>query len=177
MKTARDIAIVGGMTLGINEDRILYLLGDYLGVGDHYLKNPDEELPSDFQNADSIDDFIGYVSLIVRDEEKSAIKGREQRLKDSGWQIHAASTDDRIFIVDNPYGSWQVLHFYQDGPYCVPMVEGFFADSLPSTLREILFDNPEEFVKKFYFYYTSIEPDWSTMELNIYNEPKVNIIL
>ncbi len=172
MKTAKDIALIGSVVLGIHEERMLYLLGDYLRMGDHYLKNPNEELP--FQDSDSLGNFFEYVTLIVQDEKKSKTKGREQRLRDTGWIVRA-SADDRTFVVDNPYGGWQVIHFYQDSsPHGVSMVEGYFADSLAPRAREVLFDDPDEFVKRFYFYCSSVEPDWSTKELNIYNEPKVH---
>jgi len=171
MKTARNIAITDSVILGMPEERILYLLGEYAGVGDYYLKYPDEPIPSWLENSYSHGNFVEYVSLITKDEQKTLIKGRRQRLGSTGWKIYA-SANDNVYVVDNPYGGRQVMHFYQDGPYGVPMVEGYFADSFPTKVREEIYNEPEKFVGEFYIHCSELEPDWHTMELNLYNEPK-----
>jgi len=171
MKTAREFATEYSVKLGVSEERVLRFLGEYVRVGDFYLKHPDEEIPNDFQNNNSLSNFIEYVSLILKDEQKSAIVGKEQRLKDTGWVIHA-STNDSIFVVSNISGDWQVLRFYKNNS--IPMVEGYFANLLPLKARRELFNDPDRFVKKFNFYCSALDPDWSTMELNVYSESLKN---
>lgn len=168
MKTARNVAIVDSVTLGISEERVLRFLGEYVGVGDFYLKYSDMVIPSWLENDVSHENFIEYALLIIRDEEKNATKGREQRLKDTGWNIHA-SNNDNIFVVSNISGDWQVLHFYKNNS--IPMVEGYFANLLSPKARRELFNDPDEFVKNFHLYCSDVVANWSTLELNIYGEP------
>ena len=77
-----------------------------------------------------------------------------------------------IFVVSNISGDWQVLRFYKNNS--IPKVEGYFANLLPLKARRELFNDPDRFVKKFNFYCSALDPDWSTMELNVYSESLKN---
>jgi len=88
---------------------------------------------------------------------------REQRLLDGGWRI-LASTNDSLFVVESLYSGVQVLHFYLDAPDGVPMVEGYFLNSLPGKAKDKLFNDPQSFIEGFYVYCGGIDADWCTKE-------------
>jgi hypothetical protein len=169
MRTAYDIARVDSVILGVPEERILRLLGEYVAERcpqvagpqdkDYYLRHPDAVVPFGLESIDGLGDFAEFAGQIIRTQEEEFSTGREQRLLDGGWKI-LANDNDSVFVVESPYGGLQVLHFYSDG-----MVEGYFLSSLPGKARNKLLNDPvEEFVGNFYVYCGGIDADWCTKE-------------
>jgi len=173
MRTAWDIAKVDSVILGVPEERILRLLGEYVAekcpqeVGsqdkDYYLKHPDAAVPFGIESIDELGNFAEFAGRVIRKQEKECASGRPQRLINGGWRI-LASANDNLFVVESPYGGVQVLHFYLDGPQGVPMVEGYFLNSLSGRAKDKLFDDPQGFIGGFYVYCGGIDADWCTKE-------------
>ncbi|HQE26065.1 MAG TPA: hypothetical protein PKZ70_08660, partial [Candidatus Atribacteria bacterium] len=171
MKTAKDVAVVFSKILGVPEERILHLIGEYVCEGNYYLEHPDASLPKDLDGIDALGNFAEYAGMLVREQEKINSTDREKRLLDTGWRI-LASANKNVFVVESPHVGVQVMHFYQDGPHGTPMVEGYFLSSFSHKAQNELLNDPEKFVGEFYLHCSDIEPDWHTLEMNLYCEPR-----